>query len=62
MKIMGWLLYVCYYKKQIFKTDQFGSSHRGAVDTNPTRNHEVADSIPGLPQRVRDPVLPWAVV
>ena len=26
--------------------------------TNPTRNHEVADSIPGLDQRVKDLVLP----
>ena len=28
----------------------FRSSHRGAVETNPTRNHEVAGSIPGLGQ------------
>ena len=26
--------------------------------TNPTRNHEVADSIPALAQWVNDPVLP----
>ena len=29
---------------------------------NPTRNHEVVGSIPGLAQRVKDLVLPWAVV
>ena len=33
-------------------------SHHGAVETNPSRNHEVTDSIPGLDQWVKDPVLP----
>ena len=34
------------------------SWYHGAVETNLTRNHEVADSIPGLTQWVMDPVLP----
>ena len=34
------------------------SSHRGAAETNPMRNHEVAGSLPGLAQRVKDLALP----
>ena len=37
-------------KKGLFKKLIFGSSRRGAAETNPTRNHEVGDSIPGLAQ------------
>ena len=38
------------------------SSHCGTAETNPTRNHEVVRSIPGLTQWVKDPLLLWTVV
>ena len=37
------------------------SSRRGAMEMNLTMNYEVEGSIPGLAQRAKDPVLPWAV-
>ena len=43
---------------QRLKNSNLRSSRRGAAETNPTRNHEVAGLIPGLDQWVKDPGLP----
>ena len=40
-----------------YRNSNFGSSHCGAEETNLTGIHKDADSIPGLPQWVGDPVL-----
>ena len=49
-------------KKKLLKKYKFWSSRCGAAETNPTMNHEVVGSIPGLAQWVKDLVFLSAVV
>ena len=51
------------YKRGLKNISNCRSSHRGlAAEMNLTSIHKVADSIPGLTQWVKGPVLLWAVV
>ena len=42
---------------QIISNKSLKTKSRGTVEIDPTRNHEVVGSIPGLTQWVKDPVL-----
>ena len=54
-------MYVCFMSKVLqdgkIKIMIYTSSSHGAAETNPTRNHEIVSSIPGLIQWVKE--LAW---
>ena len=58
-KLAGYLSQIVW--EALFK-GKFQSSRHGTAKTNLTRNTEVAGSIPGLTQCIKDPALLWAVV
>ena len=48
-----------YHNCSGLKNNRNWSSHCGAAETNPTRNHEIVVLIPGLAQWVKDLALLW---
>ena len=54
-----WRILLFFWRLFLLKRLYSGSSRHGTVETNPTGNHEVEGSIPGLSQWVKDPVLLW---
>ena len=56
--VAQYLLRSKYTLKRPFENDHLWSYRRGAVETNPTRNHEVVGSIPGIAQWGTDLALP----
>ena len=62
MKKRGRIKAFTYGKSTIKEKQQVGVPVVAQWLMNPTRNHEVAGSIPALAQWVNDPALPRAVV
>ena len=61
--LKGWHLFPCLKYRVVFSDEgvrniSLGSFHHGTAEMNPTRNDEVADSIPGLAQWFGDLALP----